>query len=105
MPLIPALRRQRQVKLCEFKVNLVYRVSSRIARVVTQRNPVYKKKKIKKGIKGQERNLGKSEQCYAHIHEVPPKPTRKPSPVCKSKEPLFYTSLQTWSLRVSNVLE
>jgi hypothetical protein len=25
MPLIPALRRQRQVFLCEFKTNLVYR--------------------------------------------------------------------------------
>jgi hypothetical protein len=30
MPLIPALRRQRQVNLSEFKANLVYRVSSRI---------------------------------------------------------------------------
>ena len=30
MPLIPALGRQRQVDLCEFKISLVYRVSSRI---------------------------------------------------------------------------
>jgi hypothetical protein len=29
--LIPALRRQRQVDLCEFKASLVYIVSSRIA--------------------------------------------------------------------------
>jgi hypothetical protein len=28
MPLIPALKRQRQVELCEFKARLVYRVSS-----------------------------------------------------------------------------
>ena len=42
MPLIPALGRQRQVDLCEFKSNLVYRVSSRTARAVTQRNPVLK---------------------------------------------------------------
>jgi hypothetical protein len=38
MHLIPALGRQRQVDL-EFKVCLVYRVSSRTARA-TQRNPV-----------------------------------------------------------------
>ena len=31
MPLIPALRRQRQVGLCEFGASLVYRVSSRTA--------------------------------------------------------------------------
>lgn len=33
-----ALKRQRQVDLCEFKANLVYRVCSRIARA-TQRDP------------------------------------------------------------------
>ena len=31
--LMPALGRQRQVDLCEFKASLVYRVSSRTARV------------------------------------------------------------------------
>jgi hypothetical protein len=31
MPLIPALRRQRQADLCEFKASLVYIASSRIA--------------------------------------------------------------------------
>jgi hypothetical protein len=41
MPLNPSLGRQRQV---EFKASLVYRVSSRTARV-TQRNPVSKKTK------------------------------------------------------------
>jgi hypothetical protein len=40
-PLIPALRRQRPWELSEFKASLVYRVSSRTARV-TQRNPVSK---------------------------------------------------------------
>ena len=35
MPLIPALRRQRQVNLCEFKASLVYRASFRTARTVT----------------------------------------------------------------------
>jgi hypothetical protein len=39
--LIPALGRQRQADLCEFKDNLVYRISSRIVRA-TQRNPVFK---------------------------------------------------------------
>ena len=42
MPLIPELRRQMQADLCEFKANLVYRVT---ARADTQRNPVLKKKK------------------------------------------------------------
>ena len=42
VPLIPALGRQRQADLYEFKASLVYRVSSWIARA-TQRNPVSKK--------------------------------------------------------------
>ena len=45
MPLIPALGKQRQVDLCEFKASLVYQVSSRIARTVTQRNHVDKAKR------------------------------------------------------------
>jgi hypothetical protein len=32
MFLIPALRKQRQVDLCEFEANVVYRVSSRTTR-------------------------------------------------------------------------
>jgi hypothetical protein len=44
MPLIQALRRQRQADLCEFKASLVYKVSSRTARV-TQRKPVSKNQK------------------------------------------------------------
>jgi hypothetical protein len=43
--LIPALRRQRQVYLCEFKASLVYIVNSRTARA-TQRDLVSKEKKI-----------------------------------------------------------
>ena len=39
MPFIPALGRQRQADLCEFRVSLLYGVSSRTAKV-TQRNPV-----------------------------------------------------------------
>jgi hypothetical protein len=41
MLLIPALGRQRQVDLCEFKASLVYRVSVRTVRAA-QRNPVSK---------------------------------------------------------------
>jgi hypothetical protein len=41
--LIPALRRQKQADVCTFKENLIYRVSSSIART-TQRNFVFKKK-------------------------------------------------------------
>ena len=44
MPLIPALERQKQVDIYEFKASLVYRASSRTARAVTQRNPVSKNK-------------------------------------------------------------
>ena len=43
-PLIPALRRQRQVDVYEFEASLVYRSSSRTARA-TQKNPALKKKK------------------------------------------------------------
>ena len=39
---IPALKRQRQADLCEFKASLVYIVSYSSARA-TQRNPVSKK--------------------------------------------------------------
>ena len=41
MPLIPALRRQRQLDLCEFEASLVYRVSSSTVKA-TQRNVVSK---------------------------------------------------------------
>jgi hypothetical protein len=46
MPLIPALERLRQADLCEFKASLDYRVSSRTARAVTQKNLVSKTKII-----------------------------------------------------------
>ena len=38
VPFILALRRQRAENLCEFEASLVYKVSSRTARDVTQRN-------------------------------------------------------------------
>jgi hypothetical protein len=47
MPLIQALRRQRQADLCEFKASLVYRISFKTAKGI-QRNPVLKKKKKQK---------------------------------------------------------
>jgi hypothetical protein len=47
MSLIPALRKQRQVDLCEFKASLVYRASFRTARA-TQKKPCLEKPKIKK---------------------------------------------------------
>jgi len=49
-PLIPALRRQRQVELCEFEASLLYKASSRTARA-TQTDPVLKNQKSKKKIK------------------------------------------------------
>lgn len=47
MPLIPALRRQRQEDLGEFKDRLINKVSSSTART-TQRNFVLEKKKNQK---------------------------------------------------------
>ena len=44
MPLIPALRRQRQEDLCEFEAKLIYRVSSRTARA-TYRETLSRKTK------------------------------------------------------------
>ena len=45
IPLIPALGRQRQEDLCEFKTSLVYRGSSRTARAVyTEKSCLGKKK-------------------------------------------------------------
>ena len=46
MPLLPAIRRQKQMDLFEFETSLVYRVSSKTART-TQRNPVSKNNKTK----------------------------------------------------------
>ena len=43
-PFILALRRQRQVEICEFKANLGYKISSRTARTVIQRNLISKNK-------------------------------------------------------------
>ena len=43
VPLIPALGRQTQADLCEFKASLVYKASSRTARA-TQKNPVLEDK-------------------------------------------------------------
>ena len=45
MPLIPPLKRPRQADLGEFESSLVYKVNSRTARAVTQRNPVSKTRK------------------------------------------------------------
>ena len=44
MPLIPALRTHRQMDLCGFKASLVYRVSSRRARVTQRETLVLKNK-------------------------------------------------------------
>ena len=44
MPLIPALGSQKQTDWYEFETSLVYKVSSRTATAVSQRNPVLKNK-------------------------------------------------------------
>jgi hypothetical protein len=58
MPLIPVLRRQRQMDLCEFKANVGYRASSWTARA-TQRNPVLIKQTSKPKKKKVESNRGR----------------------------------------------
>ena len=52
MSVTPALERQRRAVLCQFEASLVYRVRSRTARIVRQRNSVLEKKhkKEKKAI-------------------------------------------------------
>ena len=54
----PALRRQRQAYLCEFKASLVYRISSRTA-WATQRNPVSKSKNKQTDRKTDKKNSNK----------------------------------------------
>lgn len=39
MPLAPVLVWKKQVDLCEFRINLVYKSSSRTHRTVTERKP------------------------------------------------------------------
>jgi hypothetical protein len=58
MPLIPALGRQKQADLCEFKASLVYKSSSRPARA-TQRDPVLKRYPPQTTIK----TKNKTKQC------------------------------------------
>ena len=48
VPLIPALLRQRQMDLCEFKASLVYRVSSRTGSIATEK-PCLRKRQKKVG--------------------------------------------------------
>ena len=52
MTLNPVLGRQRQAGLYEFKTSLIYRMSFRIARAVTLKNPVSKSKFEKKQLGG-----------------------------------------------------
>ena len=76
--LIPALGRQMLANLCEFKDNLVYRVSSRAAKD-TQRNAVSKCQKLKIKIKEIEFKIkpcndGKYKEnfdiCYCVVFEL-----------------------------------
>ena len=80
MPLIPALGRQRQADLCKFKASLVYRVSPRTAKAITQRNPISKnkteqnKRKQNKGwgYRSEQRILskGNSNGCCKALKEI-----------------------------------
>ena len=66
MPLIPALGRQKQVDLSEFKTNLVYKTSSRTDSKATQRNLVSKKKN-----KNKKPKTTKQQQTNKNNHKNP----------------------------------
>jgi hypothetical protein len=72
MPLIQALRGQRQADLCEFEASLVYRVSSRIARAM-QRNPVSKNSQSNKQ-KAYSVSLATRKMHHSHL-VTPPHPS------------------------------
>ena len=66
-PVIPALGSQRQADLCEFETSGVYRVSSRTARTVTQRDPVSNEKNHKTKSRHHLKSPGKgSHNCAEH---------------------------------------
>jgi hypothetical protein len=65
-PLIPALRRQKQADLCEFKASMVYRVSSWTDRA-TQRNPVSKNKNKNKP--KDKKKEGRGYKCLSYQRE------------------------------------
>jgi hypothetical protein len=71
MPSIPALGRQRQEDRCKFEASLVYKVSSRTARVTIQRNPVFERKKKKK-----ERKILFICDCVSISHRCPNRPEK-----------------------------
>ena len=70
-PLIPALRRQRQADLCEFKASLVYRASSRTGSKAIQRNPVSKNKKQKQTNKQTKKNESSIEPLTLIVNSWP----------------------------------
>lgn len=66
MLLIPALRRQRQVVLCEFQTSLVYNVISRPARAALLETLAPKRKqgnKKRKKNKSKKRNIKRMHEC------------------------------------------
>jgi hypothetical protein len=59
MSLIPVLRRQRQIDLCEFKSSMLYMVSSRTAKAMLKRRRRRRKRRKKRR---KRRNKGKKEE-------------------------------------------
>jgi hypothetical protein len=66
MPLILPLRRQKQVALCEFKVSLVYRVSSRTARA-TEKSCLEKTKQNKTTTNKKTKGMGEGQESEKHL--------------------------------------
>ena len=59
MPLMPALRSQRQAYLCEFETNLVYRVSQGYTKNLSPEKKEGRRKGKRKETKGKERGRGR----------------------------------------------
>jgi hypothetical protein len=55
----PSTQEAESDDVCDFEISLVYRVSSRTAGPVTQRNPVSKNNKTNKQTKGKQNQKGK----------------------------------------------
>ena len=72
MPLNLALGRQKQVDFCEFKANLVFKVSSRTGSIATEKPCLEKKQINKKTQTNKQTNkkmekASKKEKCNAYL--------------------------------------
>jgi hypothetical protein len=74
VPLIPALGKQKQAELCEFKASLVYRMRSRTAKehreILTQRKEKTKQNKTKQKSNNKNPKLGLGERGVKACRDI-----------------------------------